>query len=37
MYTGQKIDGKTIARIENLRSGQWVYFTDGTVQVYRYQ
>lgn len=36
MYAGQKISGKTVKRIENLRSGRWVYFTDGTVAVYRY-
>jgi hypothetical protein len=35
-YVGQKINGKTVVRIESLRSGWWVYFNDGTVEVHRY-
>lgn len=36
MYIGQEINGKTVKHIESLRSGRWVYFTDGTVEVYRH-
>lgn len=34
-FAGQKVDGKTVKRVERLRSGQWVYFTDGTLRIYR--
>lgn len=36
-YVGQEIDGKRIKKIEDLRSGYWLFFWDGTVSIVRHK
>jgi hypothetical protein len=34
LMRGITLDGQLVKRVEHLRSGQWVTFTDRTVKVY---
>ncbi|MDI9829727.1 hypothetical protein [Streptomyces sp. KAU_LT] len=36
LFRGKKVNGKTVRKVEDLRSGYWVTWTDGTLDVYRH-
>ncbi|WP_411092280.1 hypothetical protein [Streptomyces sp. 049-1] len=34
LFRGKKVNGKTVRKVEDLRSGYWVTWADGTLDVY---
>jgi hypothetical protein len=33
LFRGKKVNGKTVRKVEDLRSGYWVTWSDGTLSV----